>query len=459
MGPLRFPYSDAFGSISVSTTPRCRCPNSCGTHQFGPLSGTSDVPIDRRTPLGNPFIASPPSARTAEATLQSLTEAALMPPPPPRTMGLGLRVRLCCAFDDWLADPRGSDAEGIAARHGVSVAPRLATAEARGVLEEALERLVERVRDGESLRLLCHCYPAFCHGDSIKREINCRLGRTPLASPGADYSADVHHSLTDVLLSACSGCDSPPFDPGTGGCPAASSSSQHSAAGSIEPVCSACLLPRSRCFAAHHPVDGGDVWSDRAGLDGSEALCHTCGDRFSETAPWVAPPCPLRPSPDPEVDSVLDSYGYPITWSAVWSAHRALTLADQSYDSDGDEWAWHPEAQEQCEARRFVCERWPGPICPTCFAASCALCSYVFAEWDDARAVGDRGRLLCVACAPRGASLYDWMCSSDAALMAMDLGETEHERRGERPWAGGGPGHGNGGFDVGRGGAVPGGVG
>ena len=64
-----------------------------------------------------------------------------------------------------------------------------------------------------------------------------------------------------------------------------------------------------------------------------------------------------------------------------------------------------------------------------------------------------------MACAPRGASLYDWMCSSDAALLAMDLGETEHEQRGERLGAGGGPGHGNGADDVGRGGAVPGGMG
>ena len=159
---------------------------------------------------------------------------------------------------------------------------------------------------------------------------------------------------------------------------------------------------------------------------------------------------PPPPLPEQEVDSVMDSYGYPITWSAVWSAHRALTLAGQSDDSDGDEWAWHPVAQEQSEARRFLCDRWPGPICPTCFAASCARCSYVFAAWDEARAVGDRGRLLCVACAPRGASLYDWMCSSDAALKAMDLGETGHGRRRERPWADDGPVNGGVGRDIGQ---------
>ena len=33
----------------------------------------------------------------------------------------------------------------------------------------------------------------------------------------------------------------------------------------------------------------------------------------------------------------------------------------------------------------------------------------------------DLGRLLCVTCAPRGASLYDWACSDDLALMAVDL--------------------------------------
>ena len=32
---------------------------------------------------------------------------------------------------------------------------------------------------------------------------------------------------------------------------------------------------------------------------------------------------------------------------AVWSAHHALTLADQSYDSEGDGWNGHPVAVEQ----------------------------------------------------------------------------------------------------------------
>ena len=71
-----------------------------------------------------------------------------------------------------------------------------------------------------------------------------------------------------------------------------------------------------------------------------------------------------------------------------------------------------------------MCASWPGPICPTCFAASCARCSYVFSSWDEARAVEDLGRRLCVACAPQGdgASLYDWACSDDLALMSVDLG-------------------------------------
>ena len=49
---------------------------------------------------------------------------------------------------EWLADTRGSGAMSIAARHGLSFVPRLATMEARVALEEALERLAERVRDG-----------------------------------------------------------------------------------------------------------------------------------------------------------------------------------------------------------------------------------------------------------------------------------------------------------------------
>ena len=200
------------------------------------------------------------------------------------------------------------------------------------------------------------------------------------------------------------------------------SAASSSAAGSVdEPTCSACLLARSRCFATFHPVDGPDVWSDASGLLGSSALCHQCGARFSETAPWVAPPNPSLPSPDPEVDSILDVYEYPLTWSAVWSAHRALTLADHSYDSEGDGWNWHPVAVEQNAVRRRACASWPGPICPACYAASCARCSHVFHAWDEARAVGEHGRLVCVSCAPPGASLFDCVCSEDSALSSVDL--------------------------------------
>ena len=63
---------------------------------------------------------------------------------------------------------------------------------------------------------------------------------------------------------------------------------------------------------------------------------HTCGKLFSESATWVAPPCPLRPFPGLESDAVLVGwvYGNPISWGMVRHAHRALVLADQSYDSD-----------------------------------------------------------------------------------------------------------------------------
>ena len=64
-----------------------------------------------------------------------------------------------------------------------------------------IEQLVGRVHGGESLRLLCHCYPLLCHGDSIKREIIRRL--PPPLHPGTASSADATNpSLADLIRSA-----------------------------------------------------------------------------------------------------------------------------------------------------------------------------------------------------------------------------------------------------------------
>lgn len=47
---------------------------------------------------------------------------------------------------------------------------------AKDELYDAVEKLVERVRNGEHLFLLCFCSPYLCHGDVIKKYIYKQLG-------------------------------------------------------------------------------------------------------------------------------------------------------------------------------------------------------------------------------------------------------------------------------------------
>ena len=50
------------------------------------------------------------------------------------------------------------------------------------------------------------------------------------------------------------------------------------------------------------------------------------------------------------------------------------------------------------EADLFACRMWPGPICGSCWSASCA-CGYVFDAVGDARGRWPNGRLRCHSCA------------------------------------------------------------
>ena len=59
---------------------------------------------------------------------------------------------------------------------------------------------------------------------------------------------------------------------------------------------------------------------------------------------------------------------------------------------------WHPEAIEERESHLFVCRAWPGPVCGSCWSASCA-CGYVFDAVADAHARWPNGRLRCYSCA------------------------------------------------------------
>jgi hypothetical protein len=190
--------------------------------------------------------------------------------------------------------------------------------------------------------------------------------------------------------------------------------------------CEACQQPLHRCVAA--TCDDPSVESLHLG-----APCRTCHQPFDARAPWIPPPTPWRPAPT-EDHAVLDAYGYPLTYETVVLAHAraAQAVAVEGYDSEGDEWHGHPVAVDQLSDARIVCGSWPGPVCPACWAASCAGCGYVFeAPWD-AGAVGRFGRLLCSTCAPAGASFFDPVCSSDEALMSVDMGSPPRWAVGDR---------------------------
>ena len=59
---------------------------------------------------------------------------------------------------------------------------------------------------------------------------------------------------------------------------------------------------------------------------------------------------------------------------------------------------WHPAAIEERESHEYACRLWPGPICGSCWAASCP-CGYVFDDAADAYTRWPNGRLCCYACA------------------------------------------------------------
>ena len=163
------------------------------------------------------------------------------------------------------------------------------------------------------------------------------------------------------------------------------------------------------------------------------APCRTCHQAFDVRAPWIPPPSPGCHAPTAD-HAVPDAYGYPLTYEAVVLAHAdaVRAVAVEGYDSDGDEWQGHPVTVDQLGDARTSCSSWPGPICPTCWAASCAGCGYVFEAPSDARAVGRFGRLLCSACSPEGSSLFDSVCSGDGALLSVDVGSPPRWAVGDR---------------------------
>jgi hypothetical protein len=86
-----------------------------------------------------------------------------------------LRDAVCFAFDEFLKDPIGADLDAIAAKYQLRVDGRFRKPAARQGLADALDAAEARLRVGESLRLMCWCFPKRCHADGIARTLRLRL--------------------------------------------------------------------------------------------------------------------------------------------------------------------------------------------------------------------------------------------------------------------------------------------
>ena len=129
-------------------------------HVDQPSAG--DVPIGRNSCFGNPFVLTD-SDNTEE------------------------RDMVCDAFERVMEDPMAGNVHQIARSFdpALSVDNRFATPAAGRSLRDGLNRLQERLRAGEVLRLMCHCCPSAsasgeyhrrCHGHGIARYLTARMG-------------------------------------------------------------------------------------------------------------------------------------------------------------------------------------------------------------------------------------------------------------------------------------------
>ena len=128
----------------------------------------------------------------------------------------------------------------------------------------------------------------------------------------------------------------------------------------------------------------------------------------TDCAPSLA--CLLCAAIDHDVDGIDDGDGHPLTWGRVAHAHAWLvqhaSCAAQAggYSSDDEEapagcpCTWHPVAIEERASHLLVCRAWPGPLCGSCWAASCE-CGYAFDAVADAHSRWPNGRLRCHSCA------------------------------------------------------------
>ena len=169
--------------------------------------------------------------------------------------------------------------------------------------------------------------------------------------------------------------------------------------------------PPPRCAACHHPPGRcpASVPRDSAGA----VVCQLCSGSLADDAPWVPPPLAgsaLALGSDDHIQStaVLDGNDNLLTMAGVDWSHRQLEQwldPGSTFDSQDDvsAWAWHPAAEDAVSYAYLDIASWPGPICDVCYASTCAVCGYVFADVGEASpSRTTRRRLACVGCAEWG---------------------------------------------------------
>ena len=114
-------------------------------------TGVQDLRVDRQTAFGNPF------PMGADGHDEAFRDA------------------VCDACEDLLEDPLSADVDAIAAKYGLRVDGRFRNAAARHALADALGAAEARLRTGESLRLMCWCFPKRCHAEGIAQSLRNRL--------------------------------------------------------------------------------------------------------------------------------------------------------------------------------------------------------------------------------------------------------------------------------------------
>jgi hypothetical protein len=125
-----------------------------GTKGRAPPPGTFDLRVDRQTAFGNPF---------------------------PMGADERLRAAVCDACEELLEDPIGADLDAIAAKYQLCIDERFRDPAARSQLSDALGKAEARLRAGESLRLMCWCFPKRCHADGPITRESPESARAPTA--------------------------------------------------------------------------------------------------------------------------------------------------------------------------------------------------------------------------------------------------------------------------------------